>query len=85
MLLNLTQGVAVFYGVSPTNAVYLFAFLFSVMFGIIGGVRTERPIVGAVIFFVSLFAFAIMGAFPLWILALPVIILILLYSYKGGN
>lgn len=83
---NATQGMAWLYGVSPANAVILFAFLFSVMFAIIGGVKTGKPIVGAVIFFLSLFVFAILDAFPLWIVALPLIIIVMVAgATQGGN
>lgn len=84
---NATAGLAQFYMLSPENTVYLFAFLFSVCFAIIAGVRTGRPMVGLVIFFVSLFAFSLLGAFPLWIVALPVIIIIFIgrYAFGGGE
>jgi len=87
LFLNAVQGVAVMYGLSPANTVYLFAFLFSVFFGIIAGVRSGRPLVGVGTFIGVLFLFAVLDAFPLWILALPLVVMLVLYTYQphGGD
>lgn len=83
VMLGAVQGVAAMWGISPTNAVYVFAFLFSLMFGIAAAGKTGKPLAGAGVGFISLVAFGLMDAFPLWLLALPVLILVVVKGYDA--
>ena len=79
------NGLAVFYGVSPANAVYLYVFLFAVFFGIVAALRSGRPVVGVYSFFGFLFIMSLLGAFPLWIVVLPIIALVLISKTGSGG
>jgi len=78
-------GISLFFGLSPTNTVYLFSFFFAVFFALVAGVGTGRAMVGVIAFAGSLFMFSLMGSFPLWVLALPAIILIFVFYYARGG
>ena len=83
--LNATQDVAILWGISPTNAVYLYALLFSVFFAIVIGVKSGKPIAGLIGFLGSLLMFSLLDAFPLWIIALPLTIIIVIGYYARGK
>jgi hypothetical protein len=76
LFLNATQGVGVMYGLSAVNTLYMFSFLFAVFFAIIIAVRFNRPMAGLLTFVLALFIFSLLGMFPLWVLALPVVLII---------
>lgn len=85
LFLTAAQSVAVFYGISPANMVYLLSFMFSTFLGIVSGVATKNKVVGFSAFVGFLFIFAIMDAFPLWILAMATLIGGVLYWYMAGR
>lgn len=82
---NATQGVAVMWGISPVNAVYFFAILFSVMIGIALGIKSGKPMMGVAGFFGMLIIFAMLNAFPIWIIGMALVIMVLIGSKLGGG
>ena len=85
LLLNATSGVAVFYGLSPTYAVYFFALFFSVFMGIVLGVKSGRPYMGLIGFMGTLMFFALIDGFPLWILGMGAVIVIVVGGFLHGK
>ena len=85
LFLNAVGGLSVFLGLSPTNTVYLMAILFSVMFAIAVTVKWGRPLLGFGTFVAILFIFAILDAFPIWILAVGLAIIFALFQAGHGG
>lgn len=84
MLINATGGVAAMYGISNTAALYFMALLFSLFIGIYAYQKTQNGLAAVAGFFGSLFIFSLFDAFPLWILALPIVLIIFLAG-RGNN
>ena len=84
MLINATGGVAGMYGISNVAALYLMALLFSLFIGLVAYRETQSGWAAVAGFFGSLFVFSLFDAFPLWMLALPVVLVIFLAG-RGGN
>lgn len=84
--LNLTAAFSNFYSISNIAGVYLIALLFSLFFSVFAAVKTSRIDMGIGTFIVSLFGFAFMDMFPLWIVMVSVIILVAVIIKLGeGN
>lgn len=82
--LDAVGDISIFYHMSPEMAVYFFALMFSVMIGIALGVKAGKPFIGLIGFLGTLTTFTFLGAFPLWILAIPLVIVIMV-GYYGGR
>lgn len=82
---GIAQGYGVMLGLDPTSGLYLMTFLIAIFFGIVAGGMTKRPFVGLGAFVGSLFLFALIGLFPLWLLILPVVAVILLGVHASGD
>ena len=82
-----TTGMDLFFGLPPDFTVYFLSFLFAVFFAIVAGVASGRPMAALGAFFGSLFIFAIIGSFPIWIIGMGIVILIFVFYYggDGGN
>lgn len=85
LFLEWGQYLASLFGISPTNAVYLMSFLVCVFLGIVAGVSSKNKALGFGTFVGMLFVFAILDAFPLWILAMASIIGGSMYYYLAGR
>lgn len=79
--LNLAQNMGVFWGLSPEFTVYFMTFMLSVLIGIMVTIKTENVMAGLISFLGALTVFAVMDAFPLWIVAVPLVIIMLTYYY----
>ncbi len=86
-LVNITAGVGNgLFGLPPVLSLYFFVFIFSVAIGLSLGIKTREPWAGLFGFIGALFMFAIIGAFPLWILIIPIVIVIMVrVSLKGDG
>lgn len=80
-----STGLDIFWGLSPVFTVYLFSFFFSVFMAIVLGVATGKPLVGVATLILMLGLFAMIGSFPLWIVAIPLVILIFVYYYGSDG
>ena len=85
LFLELVGTSAVFYGITPTNMVYLLSLFFSVFLGIVSGVASQSKTVAFLTFISFLFIFSILDLFPLWILAITSIIGGGLYMFLVGR
>lgn len=83
--LNLAQNMGVFWGLSPEFTVYLITFLLSVIIAIMITIKTENVMAGLLGFMGALAVFAFMDAFPLWIVAIPTVILMLTYYFVNSG
>ncbi len=85
-LLNMTAGVGSgLFGLPPVLSLYFFVFIFSVAIGLSLGIKTHEPWAGILGFIGSLFMFALIGGFPLWILIIPIIIAFVVRSATNGG
>ncbi len=85
-LLNLTAGVGSgLFGLPPVLSLYFFAFIFSVAIGLSLGIKTHEVWAGIFGFIGALFMFALIGAFPLWILIIPIIFVLIVRASLRGD
>lgn len=85
LFINATQMVAVLWDITPIQAVYFYALLFSVFFAIVFGVASRNVFVGVFSFLGSLLVFSMLDAFPIWIILIPAVIVIVIGYYAGGG
>ncbi len=83
--LNMVDEVAILWSTTPTFALYLYVFLFAAMISIAIAVKFEKPFAGLITFLGVLLAFSILGAFPVWIIILPLVIVLAVIYYSRGN
>lgn len=85
IFLSWAEPFGIMWMMTPEQAVYFLAFIFSVAIGGSLGFRFNKPYAGLIGFLASLGGFALIGAFPLWIVALPLIIILLIsyYAHQG--
>ena len=81
----LFEAMAQMWGIGVTPAAWLTSLLFSLLVGIFLASKTRNSMIGLIGFMGTLFLFSFFGLFPLWILALPIILLITLYAKVGGK
>ncbi len=80
-LVGMMDGVAVMWGISPTLALYLHVFVFAFAIGLSLTLKTKNPLAGVVGFLGTLLVFAMLDAFPLWIIAIPLILVLVIHFY----
>ncbi len=74
--LNLTKEYANFYGLTNLGGLYLISLLFCVFLAVFVTIKTNNIKLGLGSFLMSLFAFGFMGMFPLWIVAITLVVIV---------
>ena len=80
-----TSIASLFGNISIAFAMALFSFILSAFVAVTLGLYLRNGILSLSAFFITLFIFGIFGWFPLWIVALPIVILILIFSSGGRD
>ncbi len=83
--LNLTKEYSNFYGLTNTGGLYLVSLLFCVFLAVFVTVRTGNVKLGLGSFLMSLFTFAFMGMFPLWIVAVTLVVIVAVLLKLGEH
>ena len=73
------------WGIDPVFALYFYSFMFSVAIGLILGRSSGRPMVGLMGFLGGILFFAVIDAFPIWLVALPIVIVMIVGAKFGES
>ncbi len=65
---------------SPTYGLYLLSFIFAFSIALSVALHTKNHYIGLITFFGTLFIFSLLGGFPLWAIAVPIVIVLFLFS-----
>lgn len=80
-----TNQLGEFFGIGGTGAIYLLALLLSLYFTIYSIKATGNKKIGGAIFVIAIFGFSFLGMFPLWIIAVVLIMAVAIILKMGGN
>jgi hypothetical protein len=83
--IGMFEGVAVMFGLSPEATLYLFVLTFAVGLGVSLGMRFGNVWMGIIGFIGTLLMFSMLDAFPLWIIAVPMVIVAVITFYIRGD
>jgi len=84
--LGMFEGIGTMFGLTPEAALYLFVMVFAVGIGASLGMKFSNVWAGLIGFMGTLLMFAALDAFPLWIIAVPLVLVMLITFYiKGGT
>lgn len=79
------EGVAVMFSMSPEATLYMFVFVIACGLGLSVGLRFYNVWAGVIAFMGTLITFAMLDAFPLWLIAMPVVLIILVSFYMSNS
>lgn len=75
------QILGIFWNTGTDYAMYLMVFFIASFVAIAVIEFTKKPVAGVVAFFGTLFTASLIGAFPVWVLAFPLVIIIMVLNF----